>query len=130
MRKYRYRRQKGKMSKGEQEVVRILEENNIEYQKQKTFSSCVSEKGYPLRFDFYLPEYFTLIEYNGHHHYKPINKYKKAHITHEKTVVNDQIKENFAVTNKFKFIKIPYWEFDNISYYITNIILERKGQNE
>lgn len=115
------RKKKKRISKGEHEVIRILEKKNIQYEKEKTFQSCLSPKGYKLRFDFYLPEFNILIEYNGHHHYQPINKYRKAKITHEKTVINDRIKDDFAKEHNIKLIKIPYWDFDQTEMYVDTI---------
>lgn len=111
-----------KASKGEREVERILNEHKIDFVKEKTFDSCRSNKGYPLRFDFYLNAYNILIEYNGEHHYKPINKYKKAQITHNKTVINDKIKDEFADNTNIPLIKIPYWEYNKIRDYIEKAI--------
>lgn len=48
----------------------ILDRYKINYEQEKTFKTCISDKGYLLPFDFYLPNYNILIEYDGEQHYK------------------------------------------------------------
>ena len=56
-------------SKGELKIRKILEEMNISFiQDRPIFKDLISPKGYPLRFDFYLPGYNTCIEYDGAQH--------------------------------------------------------------
>ena len=53
-------------SVGEYKIRQILEENNIEYIHDMKFPTCkFPDTGYPARFDFYLPAYNLLIEYDG-----------------------------------------------------------------
>lgn len=51
-------------SKGEYKIRHLLSENNISFEEQKTFSTCLSEKGKPLKFDFFVNNKY-LIEYDG-----------------------------------------------------------------
>lgn len=57
-----------KTSIGELNIETLLRENNIEYIKEKTFEDLGK-----LRFDFYLPTYQRLIEFDGIQHYKELN---------------------------------------------------------
>jgi hypothetical protein len=57
-------------SKGEQKIASILKSMKIKYCTEKTFEDLKDK--ILLRFDFYLPEYNLLIEYDGHHHFKPV----------------------------------------------------------
>ena len=62
-------------SKGEEKIGKILTDNNIKFLKEYSFSNCLNpETGTRLYFDFYLPDYNILIEYNGEQHYKEINR--------------------------------------------------------
>jgi hypothetical protein len=55
-----------KFSKGENKIAKILKENDIEFETQKIFDSCRFPKSNIVaRFDFYLKEYNTIIEYDG-----------------------------------------------------------------
>ena len=42
-------------SVGEANIQKVLQENNIVFEKQKTFSDLISNLGGYLRYDFYLP---------------------------------------------------------------------------
>lgn len=53
----------------EQQILFYLNTNGYKVESQKTFDSCLSNTGKPLRFDFYLPEYNLLIEADGNQHY-------------------------------------------------------------
>lgn len=61
------------MSKLEQKVKNLLENNNIGFVHQQTFAWLKSAKHWALRLDFYLPEYNIAIECQGRQHYQPSN---------------------------------------------------------
>jgi very-short-patch-repair endonuclease len=50
------------MSKLETKVAKLLKENNISYEREKTYKDL---KLGQFRFDFFLPEQNTIIEVNG-----------------------------------------------------------------
>ena len=53
-------------SLGENKIQEILTKLNISFEKEKTFDSCRFEDTKALaRFDFYLPDYNIIIEYDG-----------------------------------------------------------------
>ena len=56
-------------SKGELLTGKLLTIQNINYVSQKTYPDCKGIYNKNLRFDFYLPDYNILIEYNGMQHY-------------------------------------------------------------
>ena len=57
-----------KVSKGEIHIRKFLIKYNIEFEYQKSFKYC--RRILPLRFDFYLPDYQLLIEYDGRQHFE------------------------------------------------------------
>jgi len=58
---------KCRTSKGERDIRIFLQENNIKFQEQKSFDECrYIDK---LRFDFYIPDYNILLEYQGEQHF-------------------------------------------------------------
>lgn len=61
------------ISNGERKLIEILNALNIEYATQKSFDDCTYKK--ILKFDFYLPLYNMVIEYNGIQHYKPVKHF-------------------------------------------------------
>ena len=108
------RKRKKTRSFGELYIKNYLIENNIDYIKEYCFLDCLSENGHPLRYDFFLPDYNLLIEFQGQHHYHPVNKGWRAKKITKQTQLRDVIKKNYAFNNKIALLEIPYWEKDNI----------------
>lgn len=102
-------------SYGEQKIEQILKENNIEFKKQFTFADLVFDSGVKARYDFYLPKYNLLIEYDGIQHSVQGNGYfdnkNKIKITKE----HDRIKNEYAIKNNIKLNRISYLDYDNIN---------------
>jgi len=101
-------------SKGEKKVRYYLEDHNIKYEVQKRFKDCRNKNTLP--FDFYLPDYNSLIEYDGKQHFDKTLKFYS-----DRLVENDKIKTNWAKKNKIKLIRIHYKKFNEIEK-----ILEKK----
>jgi very-short-patch-repair endonuclease len=120
--KKRYYFNNKRVSKGEKQILLYLTKYNINYIKEKFFNNCLSPKGNKLRFDFYLPDYNLLIEFDGQHHYKPVNKYNRAKRTHKQTVINDQIKNQFVLDNNINLLRIPYNFIDSVDNILTEHI--------
>lgn len=95
-----------KASKGEQKIIKWLEENRILYERQIPLDI----EGHHLFIDFYLPSFDIYIEYNGEQHYKMINFFggKTKFLRQQK---NDALKREFL---KNKLVEIPYTFFKNI----------------
>lgn len=112
------------ISKGEFILNKILEENSINFIKQKTFDKCVNpDTNYPLRFDFYLPDYNCCIEYDGRQHYFSDGGWNtEEHLL--KTKKRDSIKDKFCEDNNIRLVRIPYTDFNKID---ANYILNRIG---
>jgi hypothetical protein len=45
-------------------IEKILTDNNISFEKEKKFDTCLSPKGNHMKFDFYIDNKY-LIEYDG-----------------------------------------------------------------
>jgi len=98
-------------SKGEHKIRNYLIEQKIKYNLQKKFDDCKNVR--PLPFDFYIPKYNILIEFNGIQHYEPINHFggeEKLKIQKQ----NDEIKKKFAKENGYNLIVISYEKEDSI----------------
>jgi len=95
------------LSRGEQEISLYLDRHHICYKQQKSFKDCRDIR--PLPFDFYLPKYNVLIEYDGIQHTKEIEYFGGADKfkTYKK---HDKIKNEYARDNGIKLIRIPYQE--------------------
>lgn len=99
-------------SKGEKMVEEYLERHNVVFETQKRFKDCVDQR--PLPFDFYLPEYNMLIEYQGAQHYMATRRMgdEEGLIYRQK---HDCIKREYCKTKKINLLEIPYTKFSHIS---------------
>lgn len=107
------------ISAGERLIKGILEDNNIKFVPQKRFNDC--KNVLPLPFDFYLPDYNTLIEFDGIQHFKPI-EYFGGEEEFKRRQNNDAIKNKYCKDNKINLIRLPYTLSDNeIKQQVLNI---------
>ena len=95
-----------KTSLGEEYIQKILEQNNIDYIKEYKYSDLGQ-----YRFDFYLPHYNRLIEFDGIQHYKENHYWEKL----ESYQQRDKIKNEYALSHNIPLVRIPYWQRDNIT---------------
>lgn len=99
--------QKCKNSKGENTIQTYLEENKIEYNREKKFNDCLSELGHKLKFDFFLPKSKICIEYDGIQHFKPLEYF--GGVDGFNTIKkNDKIKNEYCLSNDIRLIRIAY----------------------
>lgn len=98
-------------SKGSRNIAKFLEKNRIEYIKEHSYSDC--KNIFLLKFDFYLPKFNILIEYDGIQHFKPVSKFggEKRFISGK---INDDIKNNYCIKNRIPLLRISYSENVNI----------------
>jgi very-short-patch-repair endonuclease len=103
-----------KESHGENKIRELLIQNNINFETQKNFSDFCYEdtKGKP-RYDFYLPDYNILIEYDGKQHFSPIFGWDTEE-RFELRKKHDIDKNNYAKNNHFILIRIPYTHYNNL----------------
>lgn len=114
-----------KISNGEDEIYSYLSERGINFIKEHRFDGCKYKRKLP--FDFYLPQYKMVIEYNGQQHYEPV-KIFGGEENYKQTVIRDEIKKKYCEENNIKMITIPYWDFNNIETILDNE-LRSKIQN-
>jgi len=107
-------------SKGELLIADWLNQNKISFDVQKSFIDC--KNVLPLRYDFYLSKYNTLIEYDGEPHFRVV-KYLGGKRGFELRQTNDKIKTEYARDNNIKLLRIPYTEIKNISTILKNNII-------
>ncbi len=110
-------------SKGEKKIKEIFDLNNIYCIPQQEFNGLIGIGGGNLSYDFYLPQYNLLIEYQGEFHdgtaYQQTKKQFKIQQEHDKR------KKEYAQDNNINLLEIWYCDFDNIeeilSIYLKNI---------
>ena len=107
---------KAHLSKGEEKIKTILTKNNINFETQKTFNDLINPKtNCKLKFDFFLPDYNIIIEYNGEQHTQEIPYWGGKEGLKERQE-RDEIKENWFLSHpEYTFIKISYLQYDKLS---------------
>ena len=98
---------------GEELIMSILSEKNIEYSHNWGKHDCKLGKG-KAKFDFYLPHQNLIIEYDGEQHFKPVQYGTMSKIDAIKEFQirkkYDKIKDNWAKKNQINFLRIKYNE--------------------
>lgn len=84
-------------SKGEETITKLLQENNIKFEKEKIFKDCINpETNWLLRYDFYLLEYNRLIEFDGQQHYQAVKYWGGGEEGLQERQKKDLIKTDYA----------------------------------
>lgn len=108
----------------ERKIAEILTKHDIIYKPQFSFDDCKDKRRLP--FDFYLPDYHVLIEYDGQQHYRPVNfggiSDEKAFANFKTTQRHDAIKTAYCAFNNIPLLRIPYWESENIEQILLDYI--------
>ena len=106
-------------SKGEIKISQILKSNNIKYLRQYKFIGCRNKN--ELKFDFYLLDKHTCIEFDGEQHFiekEQWGGYKSL----EYIQTNDKIKNEYCKNNNIRLIRLKYNE--NIEEKLNSILFQ------
>lgn len=112
-------------SRGEDRITQYLNDNNIEFECEKTFEGLEVKR--KLRYDFAIyveSELIGLVEYDGLQHYEPIDIFggeEQFLITQQ----YDKIKNSYAEDNNIPLLRINYAEDDIIEEKLTKWLGER-----
>ena len=99
-------------SKGELAIINYLKTNGFEFIREKGFDDCRNINKLP--FDFYLPNHNALIEYDGLHHYKPLDYFGGINGFNTQQL-RDNIKNEYAKNNNINLLRIRFDEYKNIN---------------
>lgn len=108
------------VSQGEYRIYRFLLERDIKFETQKRFPECKDVTYLP--FDFYLPNFNLLIEFQGIQH---IRGYRGDKEDARKIAKRDAIKKSFALDNDYQFLEI--WSVADIETEILKKLNEING---
>mgnify|MGYP000857344375 CR=1 FL=1 len=115
------------ISRGEQTIQNFLEENEIEYEREKRFNDLRgSTPNSRLRYDFFVPSHNMFIEYDGEHHYLPVQtkgriSKDEALFNHNATKTNDEKKDEYAKEHKYTIIRISFKDREKINSILEEI---------
>lgn len=93
---------KKSMSQGERRISEYFNRKGIEYVYQKKFPDCKDKRMLP--FDFYLPYYNTIVEFDGDHHFVEVEKWGKLDAVQK----HDNIKNEYCKKNNINILRISY----------------------
>lgn len=102
------------ISNGERKIMKWLDDSAINYIYEKMFYGLIGLGGRNLSYDFYLPNYNLLIEYQGEFHDGTVTGNHKYIFDLEKQQEHDRRKREYAENNGYELLEIWYWDFDNI----------------
>ena len=100
---------------GENNIEKLLKDNNIIFQREFSFDDLRGEKGGKLRFDFAIfddtKNLLRLIEFQGEQHYNDssIIGWSESPINHDKKKIQYCLKKNIPL------VCIPYWKRDTLT---------------
>lgn len=100
-----------KISHGENNIKNILDKYEIDYIQQYKFKDCKFKRQLP--FDFYLPDYNILIEYDGEQHFI-VKEHFGGYEGFIDIKIRDTIKDIYCKDNNIKLIRIPYYNKNNL----------------
>lgn len=97
-------------SKGEEKIAELLRLQGLPFEMEKSFEECKSRKNIRLRFDFFVDNSW-LIEFDGEQHFKVTPWSLDLDYVKEK----DETKNDFCRKVGYPLIRIPYWEYENMT---------------
>ena len=118
------------MSKYEDQIIKILKQSKISFQREKTFQDL---KHGLFRFDFYIPDLngqVVIVEVDGEQHFKPIYG-RQAFLKGQE---HDRRKNSYCLANDILLYRIPYWEIKNINsssdIFIDKFLVKTRWHND
>lgn len=108
--------------KGENKIECFLLENGIQFEHPKSYDDLRGVGGGKLSYDFYLPKYNLLIEYQGEQHERPVDIFggiEQFKIQQE----HDKRKREYAKNHQIELLEIWYCDFNNIEEIIKNKLI-------
>lgn len=95
-------------STGQQRIAGLLQNMGVDFVEEYYFGDLLSERGYPLRFDFAVfseGKLSFLLEYQGEQHYKDMGWFGK-----QQRDITDNQKKEYCQTHSLPLIEIAYNE--------------------
>ena len=109
--------QKQALSVAEAKIASELKRLNITFLREVSFSGFKTPDGGYYRYDFLIPKYNLIIEYeNG-----------ETHDSEQAKEIDNRIKDTFALSQRFKLYRFNRIHFFNLENCITSLIDSFKG---
>ena len=106
---------------GEEKISKILRDNNLPFEREKTFTDCINqETNAHFRFDFFVNSKY-IIEFDGIQHFKAVGGWGTEEAL-KKVQASDNYKNQYCIGHNIPLIRIPYTRLENIC--LNDLILE------
>jgi len=105
-------------------LITIKNESDKYIVPQKSFDGLLGVGNGLLSYDFYLPEYNLLIEYQGLQHEKYVKGFHKNKKAFEIQVEHDKRKKEYTLSYGYNFLEIWYYDFNNIETILQNTLIK------
>lgn len=115
-------------SVGERIIRTVFDNNFISFIRNKTFNDLKGLKGRLLSYDFYLPQYNFLVEFQGEQHEHPVEHFggeEQFKVQQE----HDRRKREYAEKNNINLLEIWYYDIGNIESILLQKINEINENN-
>lgn len=100
-----------KKSYGETCIATWLQHNKIRFEPQFSIKNATIRR---LKFDFYLPKFNTLIEFDGRQHFKRSRKWHRKAGSWAASKKRDVSKSKAAVESGYRLLRISHLELKSI----------------
>ena len=104
------------ISRGELAIKNVLDNYHIKYEREKIFDTCKMNSSHTLRFDFYLPDYNTIIEFDGEQHFHFKGGWHSTIEDYTAACDRDDYKNLWCKQNNIILKRIPYTDIKLISF--------------
>lgn len=101
----------------EKRIARVLTELEIKYYQEVSFAALYHGNRY-YRFDFWIPKYHLLIEYDGEHHKE------------QRVRINDEIKNRFCKDRGLRLFRIDKTHYNTLESRVKEIIERVKKRTD
>lgn len=108
-------------TRGEQKIIDFLDSIMFgEYEYQQYYEDLVGINNRELSYDFYLPKYNLLIEYQGEYHDGSARNQTEEEFEIQKE--HDRRKREYAESHGIELLEIWYWDYDNIENILADYL--------
>lgn len=105
--------------KGEYKITQYFIKNDIVFERHKTFDDLFGVKGRKLSYDFYIPKYNLLIEFQGRQHERPVEHFG-GEGQFQIQLEHDKRKRDYSISHNIELLEIWYYDYNNIESIIEN----------
>jgi len=111
-------------SRGEKSIKLYLDKHYHHVITQHWFPSLRGDTGKPLQYDFFVPQYNLLIEFDGAQHFKPYDRFGGKE-KYDQLVRYDAMKNIYALIHGIRILRIPYTKLAHINSILDEELTKR-----